>query len=127
VSKDSSPQAFFPGYVVPALLGVLILINLLTGRAYWPRRHGSIAVYTDGWRFGGTILLEAGIAAGLFAWYVLANDERRDHLNQPALGLAVFSCNRRSRAFLIRIPHLRSGPSNARPRSAAGPVRRSGF
>jgi hypothetical protein len=87
--KDTPTRAFFPGYVAPALLVLLALINLLTGRAYWPRRGGSLAVFTDGWRVCGSILLEAGLATGLFAWYVLANDDRREHLSQPLLGVAV--------------------------------------
>jgi hypothetical protein len=37
----------------------------------------------------GTILLEVGLASGLFAWYVLASDDRREHLAQPIVGIAV--------------------------------------
>ena len=87
--KDTPTRAFFPGYIVPGLLMLLVLINLLTRSAYWPRRRGSIAVFTDGWRVSGSILLEVGLASGLFAWYILANDDRREHLSQPLLGVSV--------------------------------------
>jgi hypothetical protein len=87
--KDSPTRAFFPGYVVPALLSLLVVINLVTGRAYWPRRGGSLTIFTDGWRVSGSVLLEVGVALGLFAWYVLANDDQREHLASPLLGTAV--------------------------------------
>jgi hypothetical protein len=89
VAKDTPTRAFFPGYVVPVLLGVLVIVNLLTHTAYWPARRGMLMVFTDVWRVSGTILLEVGLAAGLFALYVLANDDRREHLAQPVVGIAV--------------------------------------
>lgn len=87
--KDTPTRAFFPGYVVPALLALLVAINLVTRSAYWPQRRGPLVVFTDGWRVSGTILLEIGLASGLFAWYILANDDRRQHLAHPILGAAV--------------------------------------
>jgi hypothetical protein len=87
--KDTPVRAFFPGYVAPALLMLLALVNVVTRRAYWPKRHGPIAVYTDGWRVCGSVALEVGLAVGLFAWYTLANDDRREHLAQPMLGVGV--------------------------------------
>jgi hypothetical protein len=48
MSKDTPTRAFFPGYVAPALLGALVLVNLLTRAAYWPARRGRLAVFTDG-------------------------------------------------------------------------------
>ncbi|OJW22678.1 MAG: hypothetical protein BGO49_01480 [Planctomycetales bacterium 71-10] len=89
--KDSPTQAVFPGYVVPALLSLLAFVNLWTGGAYWPKRRSGISVFTDGWRVSGSILLELGVAAGLFAWYVLANDDRRESLAQPVLGASILA------------------------------------
>lgn len=89
--KDTPTRAFFPGYVVPGLLALLVLVNLANRSAYWPQRRGSIVVFTDGWRVAGTVLLEVGLAVGLFAWYVLANDERREHLAQPILAVATLA------------------------------------
>lgn len=86
MSKDTAARAFFPGYVVPAALALLVLYNLWTGAVYWPRgryRGGGFEVWTDRWTFWGTILAKLGFAAGLYAWYVLANDDRRERLALP--------------------------------------------
>lgn len=87
MSKDSAARAFFPGYVIPCALGFVILWNFWTGNVYWPHRG-----YRQGWvahperfTFWGTILMKAGIAAALYAWYVLANDDRREHRAIPIM------------------------------------------
>ncbi len=87
--KDTPTRAFFPGSIVPALLVVLAAIQFATRSAYWPQRRGWLAVYTDGWRVSGTILFELGLASGFFAWFVLANDERREYLARPILIAAI--------------------------------------
>lgn len=87
--KDTPTRAFVPGVVVPAVLALLALFNLVTGKAIYPTRRGLWTIYTDRYRVWGAILLEIAVAAGCFAWYVLANDDEREHLAQPIVALSV--------------------------------------
>jgi uncharacterized membrane protein len=88
MSKDTASRAFFPGYVVPALLGVIVLVNLAWWRVYWPMKGGTLTTYSDRWRVSGTILLKVGIAVGLYAWYVLANDASKERFALPILRIS---------------------------------------
>lgn len=91
MSKDTEARAFFPGYVLPAALALLILYNLWTGNVYWPQRgyQRGWAAHPERWTFWGTILMKLGTGASLYAWYVLANDSRREHLARPIVVASV--------------------------------------
>jgi hypothetical protein len=87
--KDTPTRAFFPGVVVPAILVLLVLFNLVSGKAIYPARHTLVTVYTDTYRVAGAIVLEIAFAAGCFAWYFLANDEEHEHLALPIVAVSV--------------------------------------
>jgi hypothetical protein len=80
VEKDSPDRIPVLGFVVPGLIVVIVLVNLITGKVYVPRRFvvtfPLLVAYKDSWRFWGVVLLKVGVTAGMFSWFVLANYER---------------------------------------------------
>ena len=90
MSKDTAARAFFPGYILPGALALLVAVNFWTGAVYWPRgQRRGWSVLTDRWTFWGTILMKLSIGVACYAWYVLANDNRREHQAQPIMAGAV--------------------------------------
>lgn len=87
--KDTPTRAFFPGVILPAALVLLVVFNLVTGQAIYPARRKLLTVYTDTYRLAGAVLIEVAVAAGCFAWYTLANDDEREHLALPVVGVSV--------------------------------------
>jgi hypothetical protein len=80
VEKDSPDQIPVLGFIVPGLILVIVVVNLITGKVYVPRRFvvtfPLLIAYKDSWRFWGVVLLKMGMAAGMFSWFVLANYDR---------------------------------------------------
>lgn len=87
--KDTPTEAFFPGFVLPAALALLVAFNLITGKAIYPARGTLLTVYTHTCRVAGAVLVEVVFATGRFSWYVLANNERSEHLALPIVGVSV--------------------------------------
>jgi hypothetical protein len=89
MEKDTQDQIPFWGFIVPAIILIVVLVNLVSGKVYWPasRAHPGqiVVVYADRYRFWGTILFEFGMAVGIFAWYGAANYSKTERAALPLL------------------------------------------
>ena len=89
MEKDSPDRRYSFGFVVPGLILLIVVLNLITGKVYTPRRFvvtfPLLAAYTDAWRFWGVVLLKLGMAAGMFTWFILANYEKCERWYVPVL------------------------------------------
>jgi len=91
-TKDSPIGMVWGGIVAPGAIGVLVLVNLIMWRVYWPAGRGHpfvFHVYHDAWRVVGTVLFKLGIAAGLVSWFTLANLARTEKAAPVALAASV--------------------------------------
>jgi hypothetical protein len=88
MERDTPDRIPFFGFVVPAVIPLLVAFNLVRGEVYWPDKHAGarlFTVYRDAWRFWGTIGFKIGMAGGIFAWSGLANFPRYDRYATPVL------------------------------------------
>ncbi len=85
MERDAPDRIPFFGFVVPAMILLLVTFNLARGEVYWPEKRHAFAIYRDAWRFWGTISFKVGLAGGIFAWFALANSPRCDRYAIPIL------------------------------------------
>jgi hypothetical protein len=86
----NDPLRVWLGEIVPTLLFLLVVINVATGRIWWPDRGPNLlTVYTKLPVVIGVIMLKLGFAGGLFSWYLLAEFDRTEHLALPGLSISI--------------------------------------
>ena len=92
--KDPPQRVLWVGWVVPAILVGLAIMNFWTGRVYWLAGRGAaqgLISFTDPMRFWGIVALKLGLATATFSWHVLANYPKHDQRAGPLAiaGIAV--------------------------------------
>ena len=95
IREDENELLF--GVILPLLLVTLVIANVLTRRAWIPAGRGSGAFLVQSVEHPsvvtGMVMLEIALAAGLFAWYWLANRPRFDRyvfsIKMGSIGVAM--------------------------------------
>ena len=85
------------GLLLPLLLVILIIVNLVTGKAWVPELLDDFNprlfnTFTRPLTVFGIILIKAGLSAGFFVWFWVANRKRFDQhiilLQTISIGIA---------------------------------------
>ena len=83
--REDEHEAFF-GVILPFLLLILAAVNVSTGTAWTLAGRGAgslIQPIVHPVAVAGFVTIKIGLAAGLFAWFWMANREKFDHYIVP--------------------------------------------